>query len=59
MKTRCAARALAFAVAAASLPGCVTVIDGDRPRVETPTQEKLTSLEKRMDRVEDKLAKKP
>jgi hypothetical protein len=56
---RLVARVMALAVAAAALPGCIAVFGSDSTsEVETPTGEKLTSLEKRMDRVEERLPKR-
>lgn len=53
------ARALVLALAAASLPGCVVALgSGNRSSVATPTGDVLSSLEKRMDRVDERLPKR-
>lgn len=58
MRRRAVARGLVLAMAAASLPGCIAVVGGDKSqRVETPTGEALTKLEKRMDRIDERLPK--
>jgi len=51
--------ALAIAIAAAALPGCIAVVGDKESSKGTPNDEALTKLEKRMDRVEEKLPKQP
>jgi uncharacterized protein YceK len=49
--------ALALAVAAAALPGCIAVIGDKESSAGTPNDRALTDLEKRMDRVDERLPK--
>ena len=49
--------ALTIAVAAAALPGCIAVVGDKESSKGTPNDEALTKLEKRMDRVDEKLPK--
>jgi len=51
--------ALAIAVAAATLPGCIAVVGDKESSAGTPNDRALTDLEKRMTVVEERLPKQP
>jgi hypothetical protein len=49
--------ALAIVVAASTLPGCIAVMGNKESSAGTPNDKALTKLEKRMDRVDERLPK--